>query len=517
MQLLATAEEMREFDRKAITRYAVPGLVLMENAGRAFVDTLEAHVGILSGRKVVVVCGKGNNGGDGFVIARHLANRGAAVCVAALFKRNMISGDARVNLQAILKLASTKHSGIIFRQISSGSALGTLSSPDILVDAIFGTGFSGRVSGITRKAIEWMNRTKAFVASVDIPSGVDASTGIVEDIAVKANLTVTLGLAKIGHYVGSGREHSRQVEVVDISLPHIAVRPSKNPIYRVEAGDVLLPKRDLSVHKYSVGKVLVIAGSRGFTGAPVMTAQAAMKSGAGATVLGFPESVKSILARKVTEVMLFPVPETPDGTISEKALSSIQDKVGWADVVAIGPGLSRNSETQKFVRKLIALVKKPLVVDADAINAIGRRTSILKARRHPVILTPHVGELEQMTSLSAKEIEAYRIHVARDAAKRFNAIIVLKGSPTIVASPNGTTYVNSTGNPGMATAGSGDVLTGIIASFVGQGMNLVHAAFSGVYVHGLAGDIAGRRHGQRSIMALDILNMIPKALQSLER
>lgn len=517
MQLLVTAEEMREFDRKAIEHFSIPGLVLMENAGRAFVDRLETHVHSFKDKRVLVICGKGNNGGDGFVIARHLANRGATVSVAILCKQSQISGDARTNLQAILKLAAAKQSGISFKQISSSAALSKIPFADIIVDAIFGTGFSGNVVALPLKAIEWINRRRVFVAAVDIPSGVDASTGIVGNIAVMANMTITMGLGKIGHYVGEGREHSGTVEVVDIGLPDVVLHPDKQATYRVRAEDIVLPRRKLTDHKYTVGKVLIIGGSRTFTGAPVLTAMAAMKSGSGAAVLGVPKSIQNILSRKLTEVMLLPLEETMDGSVARKALSSIQQKAAWADVVAIGPGLSRNPETLQSVRELVSKIKRPLVIDADALVAIGIHASILKRRKHPTILTPHVGELAQMTGLHGEEIEEHRVRIAKESVKRFRSIVVLKGSPTVVATVTGTAYINSTGNPGMATAGSGDVLTGIIASFIGQGMNPEQAAFSGVYVHGLAGDLAGKRHGQRSIMALDILNMIPRALQSLER
>ncbi|HXG00449.1 MAG TPA: NAD(P)H-hydrate epimerase, partial [Bacteroidota bacterium] len=278
MQLVVNAERMQEFDRLAIGKYAIPGIVLMENAGRSLVDVLEKRVGSFTGKRAIVVCGKGNNGGDGFVIARHLANRGAHVDVLLVGKKKEVRGDALLNLTIVLKMISSKQAPIRLHQVSSPGLLAkvtaALPSPDFIVDAIFGTGFSGAVRSPYKEAIEWINARRAFVVSVDVPSGVDASTGEVQNVAVRANLTVTMGLAKIGHYVGQGKEHAGEIEIVDISIPNFLYSEKRDATYRVHAEDVraVLPQRPHTAHKYSVGKVLVIAGSRNLTGAPFMTA-----------------------------------------------------------------------------------------------------------------------------------------------------------------------------------------------------------------------------------------------------
>ncbi len=518
MQLLATAEQMQHIDRTAIMKYSIPGAILMENAGRAVVDELEKRVDRMSSQHCVILCGKGNNGGDGFVIARHLANKGVQVHVALLCKPREVKGDARVNLSILLKMSVAQQVHLHVQEISSSTQFSRLPKASIIIDAIFGTGFTGRVHGIQLRAIEWLNRQKCFVASVDIPSGANATTGIVENIAVKADLTVTMGLVKIGHYVGAGRDHSGQIVVADISIPPFLYQSDKKQAFRILAEDVvkILPKRPISAHKYSVGKIFVLAGSRGLTGAPFLCSQAAMKTGAGAVVLGVPRSVHSILARKVTEVMVTPLEETSDGTIALDAMKEILEKIKWADVVAIGPGLSRNAETESLVRRLLPLIKKPVVLDADGLNAVASDISILRKRKHPTILTPHMGELSRLTKQDGQHMELHRVEAARNAAKRLSAIVALKGAPTVTGTSPGITFVNSTGNPGMATAGAGDVLTGIIASLVAQGMSAEEATYSGVFVHGMAGDLAAQRFGQRGLLALDLIKQLPDVFKNLE-
>ena len=519
MQLLATAEQMQRFDRIAIKKLGIPGLLLMENAGRSFTDELSRRAGPVGGKSVVVVCGKGNNGGDGYVIARHLLNRGCTVIVVLLCKRKDVQGDAKVNLDILASLLPVWKKNLKLVYAPSSKALSRLQAPDIVVDAVFGTGFRGKAQGVYLAAIQWVNRSDAFVASVDICSGADASTGRVDGEAVKADLTVTFGLAKIGHYVGRARENSGDIVVTDISIPGILFDQENLSTYRIQSADVtgLLPHRPLTAHKYSVGKVFVLAGSRKFTGAPFMTAHAAMRTGAGAVIVGLPKSVQPVLARKFTEVMITPLDETEDGSISIAAYDSILERVGWADVVAIGPGLTRNPETLRLMRKLIPAIDKPLVMDADAFAALVGHSSLISRRRLPTILTPHSGELGSVVGEEAAVIEADRVDAARRAARSFRCIVCLKGSPTVTALPSGKAFLNSTGNPGMATIGSGDVLTGVIATLLGQRMTPEAAAYSGVFLHGLAGDLAARKSGERSLMAMDILNHIPDALSSVEK
>lgn len=520
MQFLATAEQMQNFDRAAIHDAGIPALVLMENAGRAFVDELAAEAGFpLAGKRVLILCGGGNNGGDGFVIARQLVNRRCNVHVALLTVPSKIRGEARITLDAVMKLKKIRGIDLRVSRVRSERDLARLDKPEIIVDAIFGTGFSGEVRGHFRDAITWMNNQKAFVASVDISSGVDATNGAVKVVAVRAGLTVTMGSAKIGQYVGAGCDYSGKVYVADISIPAAIMRPPRDSAFRITADDVreLLPHRPRTAHKYNVGKVFVIGGSRQFTGAPLMTASAALRCGAGAVVLGIPRSVHDVVARRVEELLLAPLEETAQGALGLNAMEAILERSAWADVVAIGPGLSRDEETMALVREAIHRIERPMVIDADALSALAGSYTLLKHRKAETALTPHTGEFSKLTGLPSEAIEADRVAAARSAARRARAVIVLKGSPTVTARPDGSVLVNSTGNPGMATIGSGDVLTGIIASLIAQGMKTADAAMSGVFLHGMAGDIAAAHLGVRSLLATDIEQSLPEAFVTVER
>jgi ADP-dependent NAD(P)H-hydrate dehydratase / NAD(P)H-hydrate epimerase len=518
MQLLATADQMQAFDRAAIESLGIPGSILMENAGRAFVDVLQSRVPNLSGCHAVVLCGKGNNGGDGFVIARHLLNRGAVVTVVLLSPRKDSRGDAKLNLDILAGMVKG-WGGRVRILTGMASLIHTAGHPpDIIVDAIFGTGFKGKVAGTALKAIQSANNAESYRASVDICSGANATTGGVSGVAFKAHLTVTMGLAKTGHYLSPCRENSGDVVCVDISIPKYLLNERALRTFRLESADVkrVLPKRSLRAHKYSVGKVFVLAGSTKFTGAAFLASQAAIRSGAGAVILGTPGSVGPILSRKFNEVIVEPLGETLSGSISSGAWSKIAERVKWADSIVIGPGLSRDEETMELTRYVLARVEKPLLLDADGLFAISDYPEILRKRKAPTVLTPHTGELGLLTGESAVAIENARVESARESARKFKCTVVLKGSPTVTATGNGIAYLNPTGNPGMATIGSGDVLSGIIGSLLAQQCGEVESAYSGVYLHGLAGDIARSRFGERSMVASDILAQLPSALQELE-
>ncbi len=517
MQLLATAEQMRSYDRTAIESLGIPGLILMENAGRAFVDILERRVGVLANRTAIVLCGKGNNGGDGSVIARHLVNRGWTVHLYLLARKGEVKGDAKVNLDALRAMVPLVRGSLKIVEGAGARQLAAAPPADVAVDAIFGTGFTGAARGISAQAIEFLNEQRGLVASVDIPSGVNADNGAVEGPAVKAALTVAMGLAKRGHYLAEGRELSGEVVVADISIPKGVIRSARGGTFRAESADVggLLPRRPLRAHKYSVGKILVLGGSRKFTGAPCMSALGALRAGAGAVVLGFPKSIHTVLARKLTEVILEPLEETSVGTLSREAIDEIRDRARWADAVAVGPGLSRNEETDELVLQLLAELTVPVVIDADGLTAITADMEALKRRKGETILTPHAGELARLTGTTAAAIESDRLSAARNAARRLRSTVVLKGAPTVTALPDGTAYVNSTGNPGMATIGTGDVLTGMIVSLLAQGMDSGPAACAGVFLHGRAGDLAASHFGERSLLATDLLDQIPAAFLSV--
>ncbi len=518
MELLTTPSQMQAFDRAAISRFRIPGLILMENAGRAFVDMLCGAVGPLAGKRVTVVCGKGNNGGDGFVIARHLLNRGARVQVLLVARRAALSGDAATNCTALLQMRRAFPDDLSFTVINRSTRLSRMPSGAVIVDAMFGTGFAGSPHGISKRVIEWINSRGAFVSSVDVPSGVHSGTGETEGAAVHADMTVTMGASKIGLFFGEGVECSGTVRVAEISIPRTLMRPPARAMFRVGRSDIrsILPPRPRTAHKYSVGKVFVLAGSRAFTGAPALAALSALRSGAGAVVLGVPRSIHAVLARKLSEVILLSLDETEEGTLAPAAAGEISSRMAWADAVLLGPGLSRNADTDALILDAVARCTKPLVIDADGLNALGERSRVLAGRKAPTVLTPHTGELARLTGGTSGEIERTRVDAAAAAARRFRSVIVHKGAPTVTARPDGTRIVNSTGNPGMATIGTGDVLAGLISGLIAQGLGPFEGAYAGVYLHGLAGDCAAEKYGQRSLLAGDVLAHVTEALRTVE-
>ena len=516
MRPAVSADEMRWCDEYTIKKLGVPSLLLMENAGSAVAKIVRKNYGPLDGKNVAVMCGKGNNGGDGFVIARRLLADGAHVEVFLLAEPKDLKGDAKVNYEILRKLEKVNDCLSIRRP---SNAVLNKARPAIIVDAIFGTGFSGKVREPFTRTIEWVNRQKVPIVSVDIPSGVNGSTGVVENIATQATETVTFAFEKTGLLCNQGQECAGKVSVVDIGIPSNIVQSLKTRTLVLEADDVrkVLPRRPVTAHKYSVGKVFVIAGSRGLTGAAAMSSLAALRAGAGAVVLGTPETVYQILARKLNEVMVTPLAATPEGTLSEAAFGKIQEKLAWADVTILGPGLGQNSEVRNLVRRIVQTYPGKLLLDADGINAIATfGTSELKKSKAEIVLTPHSGEHARLLKMRSTELERNRVESARSGARSVGQTLVLKGAPTATALADGTVYLNSTGNPGMATAGSGDVLSGIIAGLWAQGMKGAEAAYSGVFLHGFSGDLAKKRYGERSLLAMDLIDFLPTAFQLIE-
>ena len=381
---------------------------------------------------------------------------------------------------------------------------------------MFGTGYAGSVRKPFTDVIDWMNNQGTQIVAVDIPSGVNGTTGVAENSAVHANLTITFGSIKSGLLCNQGRELAGSVSVADIGIPKSVTEDKRLQSLLVEHTDIrrIIPKRSVHAHKYSVGKVFVLAGSKGLTGAAALCSTSAMRAGAGAVVLGTPELVYPILARKLTEVMTFPLPATSDGTLSLNALDGIRERLAWANVLMIGPGLSQNPETQKLILKLLLEYRGKILIDADGLNAIAANgISKLRSARAQFILTPHVGEFSRLTGLDPIDVEHHRIEAARVFAKQICATVVLKGVPTVTALRDGKCFLNSTGNPAMATAGSGDVLSGIIAGLWAQGMPDDEAAYAGVFLHGLSGDLAAKKTGERGLLANDLIEYLPIAMQ----
>lgn len=518
---VVTSREMREFDRRAIEDIGIPGLILMENAGRSIIEALELKYGCVCDKKFLILCGKGNNGGDGFVVARHLYNMGAEVAVVLLGSPKNLKGDAAVNYKIISQIISQNKSDkhLVFDEYKGLKQLQALHDVDFIIDALLGTGFSGKLEKKFEEVINWINSINIPKISIDVPSGVNADNGAVESVAVKSDLTVTMGLKKNGLLIGNSVNYINDLKIADISLPKFFYENFRFQTFEVESSDVAqaLPKRSKTVHKYNVGKVLVIAGSPGYTGAAALASNSALKAGAGAVVLATTENAYPILAKKLTEVMVHPLSPIGLGKVSNEIYQKLKKFIDWADGLIIGCGISLKAEAAELVHKILREVDKPIVLDADALTIVSENISILKKRKSKnIILTPHIGEFARLTKLTSSEIELDKINIARSFSKEHRLSLVLKGAPTLTISSQGETFINSTGNPGMATAGSGDVLAGIIGGLWAQGMAEVEAAYSGVFMHGLAGDFAKEKLGERSVLARDIQKNIPVALKTFE-
>ena len=510
---IVTAQQMRELDRRAIQERGIPGLTLMENAGRAAAEAAARLTRKSNDRPIVILCGRGNNGGDGFVAARHLRELGRRVQVFLAAARADVAGDAEANLRRL------EEGGIEVTEVEDPQpVVSSFCSAGLVVDALLGTGLSGRVRGLPGQLIEAVNACGLPVLAVDVPSGLDADTGEPLGLAVRAAETVTMGLPKIGLLLYPGMDYVGRLTVADIGFPPDLVNdsPSLADLMEPEWVRMLLPRRRRSAHKGSFGRVLVIAGSEGMTGAACLCAQGALRVGAGLVTVGCPASVNDILEVKLTEAMTFPLPETYSRTLDTRALALILELAEEASVVAMGPGLSREPETAVLVRRLVARVERPIVIDADAINALADAAMILEGDHAPAVLTPHPGEMARLMGVATDKVQARRAYFTEAAARRFRSAVVLKGARSIVAERGRPLTVNPTGNPGMASGGTGDVLTGMVAGLIALGLLPFEAAAAATYLHGLAGDIAADRVGEASMVASDLLEALPAAIRRVE-
>jgi ADP-dependent NAD(P)H-hydrate dehydratase / NAD(P)H-hydrate epimerase len=505
---LLTAAEMREIDRRTIEEIGLPGVVLMENAGRAAADAVAAAFSSCRPGPVLVLAGRGNNGGDGYVVARHLHNRGWHVITVVLATEEQITGDAALQLRVLSRGGGTVHFA------GTSAALATFLAeqrPRLLVDALLGTGLNSTVRGLIAEAIDWINGAALPVIALDIPSGVDASNGRVLGRAVRADLTVTFAFAKIGHAVHPGAGLTGELVTADIGIPLALTSQADDSHLLVDAEDArrLLPARPVTGHKGSFGHLLVIAGCRGKSGAAVMAAEGGLRSGAGLVTVACPESIQTVLAVKLTEAMTVALPEN-GGMLRMDALALIENL--WSDkkAIALGPGLGVSADVCELVRSLVRNCPMPLVLDADGLNAIADAPAVLLERRGPpAILTPHPGEMARLIGGSVAQVEDDRLGAARDFARQYQVVLVLKGARTVIAFPDGRVRINSTGHPGMASGGTGDVLTGVIGGLLAQGLSPEDAATLGVFLHGLAGDSLRGRLGEAGMIATDLLRELP--------
>ena len=508
---LLTGREMAELDRRTIAEAGIPGVELMERAGAEVVAAIAARWDGLVGLRAVVLCGKGNNGGDGFVVARLLRAGGVTTRVFLAVDRQVVQGDTEEHLHRYERAGGTVE--LPAADLTPLDA--AISEADLVVDALLGTGLRDAPRLEISRIIARVAEGQRPVVAVDLPSGVEADTGRVKGACVQAALTVTFGVAKVGQIFYPGRSYCGTLHLADIGFPEHIVSSTPNTAWLLDAENMgsLLPRRSGDEHKGRCGSVAVVAGSVGMTGAAALTAEAALRSGAGRVSLGIPQSLNDILEVKLSEVMTRPLPEVrKKRCLSLRALGDVRDMLRRADICAMGPGLGGHRETMELVRRVVAEIEIPLVLDADGLNAFAGCTELLKGRPVPTVLTPHFGEFARLSGLDKGQITEAPLAVARDFAEAYKLTLVLKGAPTVVAFKDGRVAVNSSGNPGMATAGSGDVLTGIIAGLMGQGVEAEVAACQGVYFHGCAGDRARDRLGEWGMRAGDIAAEVPRTL-----
>ena len=518
---LVTASESRQFDQLA-EQAGLPSLVLMENASLRLAEVLQQHFELDPPKRIIVVCGRGNNGGDGMALARHLHNIGFHVQVFLLADPNELKGDAAINYKVAINF------GVSVQSITTQSELSQLIEPlksaDLVIDALLGTGITGEVRGLYSEVIPIINHHASRILSVDIPSGINSDTGEVCGVAVRADATVTLGAIKLGLVLFPGADYAGDLFVGSLGVPDslladIGIRRFASTHELVQK---VLPPRHPNTHKGDYGRVLIIGGAPGMTGAAIMAGKAALRSGAGLAQVALPQSLNIAVETSALEVMSFPLPETDAGTIAPEAVEVLTPRLDWADVIALGCGISRNERTQTFVRRLVAQVDKPMVIDADGLIALAGYGEILRQRKSLTVLTPHPGEMAALLQTSTEAVQRDRAGVALKAAREFEVIVVLKGARTITAEPDGTLFVNLTGNAGMATGGSGDVLTGMIASLLAQAfcrrldIRPVEVVAAAVFLHGLAGDIASWEKGEVSLIAGDLLDHLPRAINEPE-
>ena len=528
-----TAEQMREVDRLTTDRYGVPSLQLMENAGAAVADYLSHAFPDLSTRSILVLCGKGNNGGDGFVVARRLREGGVPARVFLFAEPSAVRGDAAVNLQlwqaggGELHVVTSKSEWVMARE--------ALNEADLVVDALLGTGIKGPVEGLLASVIEDVNtwrekrpvrfrRARArFVISVDMPSGLPSGNEDFGGPVIRADVTVTFTAPKVGQLLAPRADCVRKLVVRDIGTPRELLDDDPTlKLHWLEPGEFRsLPMvRKADANKGNFGHALIVAGSVGKSGAAVLGGRAGLRVGAGLVTVATPANVLPIVAASMPDMMTTPLLATEDGTASLRNLDGdnfaqvARDK----SVLAIGPGLSTNPETQQFIRTVLQKVSLPVILDADGLNAFVGRADELRTRKPELLaITPHPGEMGRLLGATARDVQAKRLEIALDAAAKWKAFVILKGFHTILATPEGQAYVNTTGNPGMATGGTGDVLTGMLAGLTAEfgTKNWEHVLGLGVYLHGLAGDVAAERVGEAPLIASDLIEALPEAFARL--
>lgn len=514
---VVTAAAMRNIDKRTIDTYRVPGIVLMENAGLELLRFLQAQWPDLPQCRVTIIAGPGNNGGDGFILARHLWHRGTPVQVAILTPVRQLRGDARraYNMARAygVPLVSCTTSAAWRRFARERQHTG------LIVDALLGTGLRRPASGLYAEVIETVNDTGQPVVAVDIPSGLSADHGNLPGPHIQAAHTVTFALPKCGLLLYPAAAAVGALSIADIGIPQPAIDAEEIDIALLEARDIsrALPVRHANAHKGSHGHLLVVAGSAGKSGAGVLSSQAALRGGAGLVTFALPRSLNAAMESQITEVMTLPVAENVAGALTSAALPDLTAFLSKANALVLGPGLGTHTETVTCVHTLLQRTTVPVVLDADGLNSIADNPAVLKTCQAPVIMTPHPGELSRLLGVPTAAVQSQRLNIAQDFARDYGVYVVLKGAGTVIYAPDGHRWINPTGNAAMATAGTGDVLAGLIGALLCQNLTPLQAAQCGVYLHGLAGDRVRDRLGDSGLIASDLIGEIPHAAQTLRQ
>lgn len=513
---VVTGAEMARIEKQAIEEYGIPSILLMENAALAVLNAVEEILGKLRGKRVVILAGKGNNGGDGLALGRHLVNRGVEVKVFLCGRSDELKADALINFELLRGLGTT-----IFQVMGETELRAfklALMTCDLAVDALYGTGLRGALPPVEESYVRSLNESTKPVVAVDIPSGLEAGTGRVYKDAVRARTTVTFGLPKLGHFLGHGPECSGKLKVDKISIPDSILDDKSVGTHVLTASEVAkyIPPRANSGHKGTHGACLLIGGSPGMTGALALTARAALRTGAGLAQMATGASLAPFVDSLVFEATTIALNEKQPGVLDPEVIGQLGERISRARAVAFGPGMGQAEEVGEVLARLVDGCPKPLVIDADGLNALAVDLKILGKARGPIILTPHPGEMARLTGLPLEDIVNNRLELALEKAVEWKVILVLKGATTIVVAPDGRVFLNPTGNPVLGSGGTGDVLTGCIAGLLAQGVSPLDAACLGVYCHGLAGDILAGETGTRGSLAHEVADALPRALGQVE-
>lgn len=513
--LVVTGRQMKEIDRTAIEEFGIPGLSLMEKAGNCLFEEVMQELKGDDFKEVFIICGAGNNGGDGYVLARKLVNRYIPVKVYSTVDPEELTGDARINYERFIEL--DYGITVLNSQNEINKFQEEIQSEGLIVDAILGTGLTRTVENNIEEIIHIINDSKKRIYSVDIPSGIGADNGKVYKAAIKAHKTITFQLPKLGCILYPGAEYSGELVIKDIGIPNEAIQKNSPDIFLIDKDFVknILPHREKDIHKGNCGKLFIIAGSKGMAGAAVLACRAALRSGIGLVTAGIPAGILDIIQISVPEAICKPLGNEENIEIDISCLTSILEGAQQSDVIAIGPGMGKNPDIQSIVKKLIEEAQVPLIIDADGLNAIGERADAFFKGDKSIVITPHPGEMSRLTGLDISQINENRIDIAREYSKKWGTIVILKGARTVIAIPDGKVYLNITGNPGMAAAGSGDVLTGILSSFVSQGFSVDKAAIAAVFIHGRAGDMMAEKFGEYGLIAGDMADGVGLAIKDL--